>query len=222
MPQSWDEMLKAAARSVSVPSKGNDQPPPHEFGQAVLGRFVSWSRRNWSRLDTALGLSLFVLIVAFTFYLSTSQPATPTPPKPVLHTTELAVGTGGDMSFVLATVNGLEMPFLIDSGSTTVCLPDAFIGNLRRQGLLTDADVTGSQDAELADGRVVRSKTYNLARVRIGTWNLDNVSASSCRKSKVALLGQAVLGRFVSWSLDNRRHVLVLTSWVNASGTGSR
>jgi predicted aspartyl protease len=143
-------------------------------------------------------------------HASTSFPATPA--TPVLHTTEMPVRTDGDMSFIVATVNGLEMPFMIDSGSSTVCLPDSVIGDLRRRGLLTDADVQGSQNAGLADGRVVRSKAYNLAQVTIGAWALNGVAASSCGKSKVALLGQSVLGRFTSWSLDNQRNVLMLTA----------
>ncbi len=145
-----------------------------------------------------------------------ARPHTPlpaTPAEPVLHTAEVAVGTDGGTFFVMAAVNGFEMPFMIDSGSSVICLPDAFIGDLRRRSLLTDADIRGWQNSELADGRIVRSKAYNLTQFTIGTWVLVDVAASSCGKSKVALLGQAVLGRFVSWSLDNQRNVLMLTAW---------
>jgi hypothetical protein len=190
-PPSWDEMLSAAA----------DRPPPCTF-------------RSWSGAAKALGAWLFVgsgLMLAHHFY--TSQPMTPPkPPRPVLHTTEVAVGTAGSMFFVMATVNGLEMPFMVDSGSSDICLPDILIGDLRRRGLLTDADWRGSGHATVADGRVVPNKAYNLAQVTIGTWTVNNVAASSCGKGRIPLLGQSVLGRFTSWSLDNRRNVLILTA----------
>lgn len=137
------------------------------------------------------------------------------PNKQVLHTAEVPVKIIDDMAYVYVSINGVNMPFLIDSGASVMCLPDTYIGDLRKRGLLNKEDIKAPQNTVMADGRVVRSQFYNLKSVSIAVWDASDVEATSCGKAKVPLLGQALLSRFNSWSLDNKRSVLSVTAWVD-------
>jgi aspartyl protease family protein len=175
-----------------------------------------WKKRIKDAVGRPLPIVLFIGlgIVVYLYFFGLAETRQPAPSKPVLHTAEVEIARDNSgASYVMASVNGAEIPFMVDSGASDVCLPNDVINGLRRSGRLTDADWTGWQNATFADGRTVRSRTFNLRRLTIGPWTLNDVAGSSCGKGNMALLGQAVLGRFTSWSLDNQRNVLLLAGW---------
>ena len=55
----------------------------------------------------------------------------------------------------------------------------------------------------------VPSTTFRIRLLRVGD-RLENVTAGTTSASGEPLLGQSFLSRFRSWSIDNRRGVLVL------------
>jgi hypothetical protein len=56
-----------------------------------------------------------------------------------------------------------------------------------------------------------KSAALSLAAiVTIGDHTVDNVHCSVGNNNTTPLLGQEVLSKFKSWSIDNQRHVLVI------------
>jgi hypothetical protein len=70
----------------------------------------------------------------------------------------------------------------------------------------------------LGDGSVVRSRRFVIQSLRIGDHVFSNVSASIGSPDAPLLLGQTVLARLGTWTIDNDRGVLVLASPPPASG----
>jgi predicted aspartyl protease len=62
----------------------------------------------------------------------------------------------------------------------------------------------------LADGRKVINNLYTLPSLTIAGVTVHNVHCVVVQSGGGYLLGQAVLKKFKSWSIDNERHVLVL------------
>jgi clan AA aspartic protease (TIGR02281 family) len=126
-------------------------------------------------------------------------------------TVPLHKGVGG--FYAPVTVDGVvTADFVIDSGATQVCLSAEMARALMRAGKLTPADFRGGGGAILADGSRVPARIYNLRSLKVGGRELKNVSAvvQSGHGPGQLLLGQNVLRRFKSWSIDNRRRVLLL------------
>jgi hypothetical protein len=68
----------------------------------------------------------------------------------------------------------------------------------------------GSEVHRIADGSTFRSRTFFIRSLKIGNTVLENVKASLAFGRGFPLLGQSLLQRFSSWSIDNDRQVLVL------------
>jgi clan AA aspartic protease (TIGR02281 family) len=112
---------------------------------------------------------------------------------------------------VPAVLNGIvSTNFVVDSGASDVVIPENLLQDLRKAGKFRDSDFTGTQMVKIADGSVVKSKTFVLRSFSIGTRTLENIKASVAPGNAVPLLGQSFLQRFSSWSIDNERQVLLL------------
>ena len=112
---------------------------------------------------------------------------------------------------VPVSINGaITLEFIVDSGASDVVLPGDVVLTLIRTGTITDDDFLGRQNYVLADGRSVPSETFRIRSLKVGGQVLENVTASITDARGSLLLGQSFLSRFQSWSVDNRRRVLVL------------
>ena len=100
--------------------------------------------------------------------------------------------------------------FVVDSGASDVVIPENLLQDLRKAGKFRDSDFTGTQMVKIADGSVVKSRTFVLRSFSISTRTLENIKASAAPGNAVPLLGQSFLQRFSSWSIDNERQVLLL------------
>ena len=100
--------------------------------------------------------------------------------------------------------------FIVDSGATDVSISPEVARRLIRSGQLTHADYRGRVMTELADGSRVSSQQFTLRSIRVGDREVRNVTATISNQRGALLLGQSFLRRFRSWSVDNRRRVLVL------------
>jgi predicted aspartyl protease len=104
----------------------------------------------------------------------------------------------------------IPLDFIIDSGASDVSVPADVVLPLMRTGTLTGADFTGTNTYTLADGSQVPSQTFRIRSLKVGDMVLENVAGSVASVNGELLLGQSFLSRFKSWSIDNRRQVLVL------------
>jgi tetratricopeptide (TPR) repeat protein len=122
----------------------------------------------------------------------------------------LTPGTG--VLYVPVVLDGeVEAHFVVDSGASHVVLSQDVVRDLVRRGKLTRGDYLGSGQAILADGSRISSEIFNLRSLKVGDRELHNITAVVSPGRGQLLLGQSFLRRFKSWSIDNRKRVLVLT-----------
>jgi predicted aspartyl protease len=79
-----------------------------------------------------------------------------------------------------------------------------------RTGTLYAADFREEKTYVLANGSTERSQTFRIRSLKVGNTTFENVTGSTASEDGSPLLGQSFLSRLKSWSIDNRRQVLVL------------
>jgi hypothetical protein len=123
---------------------------------------------------------------------------------------EIPLTRDGSMYRVPVTLDGrLVRPFIVDTGAGEVQVSAELVRALFPRG--SAAPVYLPDGAyRLADGRVVRNRRVLIPSLRVGDRELRNVTASIGGPDASLLLGQNVLTRLGTWSIDNRRGVLVV------------
>jgi clan AA aspartic protease (TIGR02281 family) len=117
----------------------------------------------------------------------------------------------GGVLMVPALLNdSVSADFVVDSGASDVVLPENVLNDLRRAGKFHDGDFTGEQMVQIANGSIVKARTFTLRSLSIGNRVVTNLRASVAPAKATPLLGQTFLQRFGSWSIDNERQVLML------------
>lgn len=124
----------------------------------------------------------------------------------------------GGVYVVPVSVNGsVTIDCIVDSGATDVNLPSGVYDRLVREGSLRESDMLGTRTYTLADGSTQRGRVVRIKALKVGGVIVKDVVASVGGDEASALLGQSFLERFPSWSLDNKRHVLVLAGIPSAA-----
>jgi predicted aspartyl protease len=125
--------------------------------------------------------------------------------------TEIPLESDHGVLLAPAMVDGaLTFRFAVDSGSGDVVIPDSVVRQLTKSGQITDNDYVGTGLFGLADGTVVPSRIVRLHSIRVGDREVKDVTASIANDQAIPLLGQSFLRHFKSWSIDNKRRVLML------------
>lgn len=112
---------------------------------------------------------------------------------------------------IQASVNGISMKFILDTGASNVSMSRVEADFLIKQGSIDQTDIL--EDAQMVDanGVVTTVSMINLKKVRLGTKTLNNVRAVVVDNQKAPLLlGQSVLQQFGTYTIDNKRNVLIL------------
>ncbi|HLG47602.1 MAG TPA: retroviral-like aspartic protease family protein [Reyranella sp.] len=117
---------------------------------------------------------------------------------------------GGVLTVPAVLNDSVSADFVVDSGASDVVLPEGVLDELRSAGKFSDADFTGAQMVKIANGSIVKARTFTLRSLAIGNRVVTNLHASVAPAKATPLLGQTFLQRFASWSIDNERQVLVL------------
>ena len=108
-------------------------------------------------------------------------------------------------------INGvLELQFTVDSGASDVTIPADVVMTLIRTGTIGDDDFVGEQTYRLADGSTVKSRTFRIRHLQVGSRTIENVLGSVANVEGSLLLGQSFLSRFRRVSFDYAQAVLVL------------
>ncbi|HWE47531.1 MAG TPA: retroviral-like aspartic protease family protein [Caulobacteraceae bacterium] len=107
--------------------------------------------------------------------------------------------------------NALTLKFVVDSGATDVTISSDVAQTLTRMGKLTRGDYLGHAEFVLADGSHAPSQLFIIRSLKVGDRELHDVTALITNSHGSLLLGQSFLRRFKSWSIDNRRGMLILT-----------
>ena len=126
-------------------------------------------------------------------------------------TQEIALNSDGAALYVPVLVDdSITLKFVVDSGASDVSIPADVVQTLIRMGKIHPGDFRGERTFELADGARVPSQLFVIHSMRVGNREVKEVMASITNRRGSPLLGQSFLKRFKSWSIDNRRRVLVL------------
>jgi TPR repeat protein len=140
-----------------------------------------------------------------------SGQAAPAPRAVSVSTLAVALRRQAGVLTVPAVLNEtVTANFVVDSGASDVTIPENIVEALRKAGKLADSDFTGNQVYKLADGSIVKSKTFVLRSFAVNNRVLENIKASVAPRGAAPLLGQSFLQRFSSWSIDNEHQLLLL------------
>lgn len=125
---------------------------------------------------------------------------------------EVPLRKSGGVYTVPVRINGvLTLHFLLDSGASEVQIPADVVLTLLRTGTLRDSDVLPGKSFRLADGSTIKGDRFILHQLDIGDRRVDTVEAVIGDVESQPILGQSLLSRLPSWSLDNRRRALILS-----------
>jgi hypothetical protein len=122
---------------------------------------------------------------------------------------EIALTRDGAMYRVQVTLDDwLVRPFIVDTGAAEVQVSTDVLRALFPRGSAPPVYLP-SGTYRLADGRTVQARRFLIPSLRIGDHEFHQVTASIGGPDAALLLGQNVLDRLGTWSIDSRRSVLV-------------
>jgi clan AA aspartic protease (TIGR02281 family) len=125
--------------------------------------------------------------------------------------TAVSLKAHGGIFVVPVEINGaMRLDFAIDSGAADVIVPADVFSTLRRGGTIKESELIGQRTYILADGSKLQSATFTIRSLKVGDIVVQNVRGSVAPVQGNLLLGQSFLERFKSWSIDNRKHELLL------------
>lgn len=123
--------------------------------------------------------------------------------------TQIEMEVESGVRFVWIEINGLRLRFIFDTGASSLCISEAEATVLYRQGTLRDEDILNIEYFQDATGRVSEGMKINLREVKIADVTLENVEALVVgNRNAPLLLGQSVLERFGSISIDNNNNTI--------------
>jgi clan AA aspartic protease (TIGR02281 family) len=124
---------------------------------------------------------------------------------------EVALERRGGTFLVPALLNEqVSLDFYLDSGAADVSVPAATFEALKRAGTIRAEDIIGTENYLMANGASNKATLFTIRSLKVGSTVLRNVRASVSDLAGPPLLGMSFLGRFSSWTVDNRRSFLVL------------
>ena len=128
-------------------------------------------------------------------------------------TIDVPFSSQGGVKYVTVKVNGLTTDMIFDTGCSITLLSMHEAQQLASRGLLTKEDYVGKSKSVIADGSVVEDAIYKLSTLEItgGTEPIIcrdvTVQVSSNAEAPV-LLGNGVLDRVASYTIDNEEKVI--------------
>lgn len=119
--------------------------------------------------------------------------------------------TVGGVKYVKVTVNGMGVDMILDTGCSGALISVAEANYLYQKGRLSIDDVLGVAQSQIADGSIVENMVVNLREVIIGDKIIcPNVQATvSNNIAAPLLLGNGVLDRAASFTIDNENEVII-------------
>ncbi|MBE6311247.1 MAG: hypothetical protein E7080_09385 [Bacteroidales bacterium] len=117
----------------------------------------------------------------------------------------------GGIKFVNVSVNGVGLEMIFDTGCSSTLISLAEAEYLAKKGLLTKEDYLGNVQSYIADGSVSENMKFNLKEVVIDGKILcrDVVATVSANNNAPLLLGNEVLNRTASYTIDNENKSII-------------
>ena len=117
-------------------------------------------------------------------------------------------------------INHLPARFIFDPGATMVSFDKTFYNRLLQNNSISGADIKYHTKTRLADGSLADALVVNIRKLRLGSLELNNIDAMvELVADAPALLGQSVIKKFSSFTVDNDNQKLIFTRIIPASVT---
>ena len=118
----------------------------------------------------------------------------------------------GGVYEVPCDINGLPLRFILDTGASTVSISSVEASFMLKNNFLKESDIKGKDYFSTATGEIREGTIINLRRIKVGDTELRNVEASVAHNQEAPLLlGQSVLERFGTVTIDNINSKLVIS-----------
>lgn len=116
----------------------------------------------------------------------------------------------GGVKVVAVRLNGIPMDMIFDTGASETLISLAEARYLAQKGRLSQDDIIGSTQTQVADGSIVENGVINLREVIVGDGVVvNNVQAFvSTNVNAPLLLGNGVLDRTASYTIDPQQHCI--------------
>lgn len=112
---------------------------------------------------------------------------------------------------VPCSINGLPLKFIFDTGASDVTISSVEANFMLKNDYLSAKDFKGKRDYLNASGEITEGAVVCLKEVTVGDVTLKNVNASVVKNQKAPLLlGQSVLERFGTITIDNNSGKLII------------
>ena len=112
---------------------------------------------------------------------------------------------------VPCSINGLPLKFIFDTGASDVTISSVEANFMLKNDYLSSKDFKGNRKYLTADGNISEGAVICIREVLVGDVKLKNIEASVVKNQKAPLLlGQSVLERFGSITIDNSSAKLII------------
>ncbi len=102
-----------------------------------------------------------------------------------------------------------EFPMIFDTGCSGVSISILELATLIKHGYISEDDVIGITQTQIADGSVVETAVVNLRKLQIGEYECRDVQASiSDNGAAPLLLGNGALKNVESFDVDDNAKVI--------------
>lgn len=115
----------------------------------------------------------------------------------------------GGVYKVPCTVNGVKMKFIFDTGASVVSISQTMAQFLLDGEYLSESDIKGSGQSQVADGSIVNHANIVLHDIEIGGMHLHNIDAVVIEgQNAPLLLGQSAISELGRFSIDGNRLII--------------
>ncbi len=102
-----------------------------------------------------------------------------------------------------------EFPMIFDTGCSGMSISVLELATLMKNGYISEEDLVGVTQAQIADGSVINEAVVNLKKLKIGDYECRNVHASISENAAAPLLlGNGALKDVKSFSVDDNAQVI--------------
>ncbi len=115
------------------------------------------------------------------------------------------------MTYLKVKTGALTQIWLFDTGASDLLINTDMETELKKEGVITTENYLGTGQYEMANGVADTCRKYRIDNVQIGHYSLSNIVVAVTDKGKHIIVGKALLNKFGSWILDNKKNYLVLT-----------
>jgi len=117
------------------------------------------------------------------------------------------------VKYVQVKINGLSTDMIFDTGCSMTLISVLEAQQLMKRGLLSSEDFLGTAKASIADGSIVEDAVFNIKTLELSDGQQtiicrDVLTQVSSNAEAPVLLGNGVLDRVASYTIDNDARVI--------------